>query len=326
MARRRRGRSWWDVDARPPEPSPSRASLRDRLGRDPSPVRGEGRSIAQTFWGKAWCRNLERYGDYSNRLPRGRTYVRSGAVRDVAIERGVVRALVMGSSLYEVRVEIGAVKKQTWSRLVKRCAGQLASMVELLEGRLSAEIMTAVTQAGDGLFPEPKEIRFQCSCPDWASMCKHVAAVLYGVGVRFDERPELLFELRAADPAKLVGSAATLPGDFGSERVLTGSLGEIFGVTIDDEAAARPRSSERRKRTAKPSPSKATTRRSSGARGRKARRSEATTVSRGELLACGVPASTIGGWLRRGVLLSTDTAGRYRLTRDARDRLRAYGA
>jgi uncharacterized Zn finger protein len=246
MARSRR--AWWTFTEREREPPPTPTALRRRLGREPDPVRGDGRSIARTFWGRAWCSNLERYGDYANRLPRGRTYCRSGAVVDLAIERGSVAALVKGTSLYAVEVRIAEVGARRWSALVKGCAGKLSSLVDLLEGRLSPEIMKAVTERGEGLFPEPKEIRFTCSCPDWASMCKHVAAVLYGVGVRLDARPELLFELRAADPQDLVGSASALPGHVPQERLLAGSLSDLFGVTIDDDAVAiRPRARARRK-------------------------------------------------------------------------------
>jgi uncharacterized Zn finger protein len=247
MARSRPGPVWWKIVDRPREEKPSAESLRDKLGREPDPVRGEGRSIAETFWGRAWCRNLEQYGDYANRLPRGRTYCRSGAVLDLAIARGVVTASVMGKSLYTVEVKIAEVGERRWSALVKRCGGKLSSLIDLLEGRLSPAIMEAVTERGEGLFPEPKEITFTCSCPDWASMCKHVAAVLYGVGVRFDARPELLFELRGAEPRELVGTPTSLPGEVADERALAGSLSEVFGVTIDDDAiAVEPKAMPRR--------------------------------------------------------------------------------
>jgi len=170
-----------------------------KKGQPVSPVVLEGRSIARTFWGQSWCRNLERYSDYSNRLPRGRTYVRNGSVVDLQIARGEVKARVSGSSLYTVRVEVGAVPRARWTALCRSCAGGIDSLVELLQGRLSKGVMARICAEKTGLFPSPAEIQFTCSCPDWAAMCKHVAAVLYGVGARLDARPELIFALRQGD-------------------------------------------------------------------------------------------------------------------------------
>src|SRR5271163_415228 len=164
-----------------------------------SPVKIEGRQIARTFWGKAWCENLESYRDYENRLPRGRTYVRNGSVVDLQIAPREVTATVSGSELYQVKVSIGEVPKKQWASICKDCTGGIDSLVELLQGRFAKGVMERICRQGDGLFPKPAEIRFSCSCPDHASMCKHVAAVLYGVGARLDAQPELLFRLRAVD-------------------------------------------------------------------------------------------------------------------------------
>src|SRR3954466_3348805 len=169
-----------------------------------APVRIEGRTIATTFWGKAWCDNLESYRDYENRLPRGRTYVRNGSVVDLQITPRQVKAMVSGSSIYAVTVGIEAVPKAQWQSLCRDCARGIDSLVELLQGRLSGAVMERLCRQGNGLFPEPSEIRFSCSCPDSASMCKHVAAVLYGIGSRLDEEPELLFRLRRVDEGDLV--------------------------------------------------------------------------------------------------------------------------
>ncbi|MCH9680178.1 MAG: hypothetical protein K0V04_01990, partial [Deltaproteobacteria bacterium] len=225
----------WSYDwGRRSSPRPELDELQQRLGRDPEPVSGEGRTFVATFWGKAWCANLERYRDYANRLPRGRTYLRKGLVLDLAIDRGQVTALVMGSELYEVRVKIGAVAAKRWGALRKACAGGLSSVVELLGGRISDDVMEAVTAAGTGLFPEPQDIELDCSCPDWATMCKHVAAALYGVGVRLDQQPDLLFVLRGVDPEQLVGSTNELVREVAFERQLSGDLSDIFGVHISD--------------------------------------------------------------------------------------------
>ena len=181
-----------------------------KSGKEMRPVRIEGHAIAKTFWGKAWCDNLETYSDCENRLTRGRTYARNGSVIDLKIEPGKVRALVMGSSQYKIEIGIAAVPDAQWNALRKECAGSIASLVELLQGKLSTAVMERICQSQTGLFPEPKDIQFDCPCPDWASMCKHVAAVLYGVGARLDAQPEILFTLRQVNATDLITQAAEL--------------------------------------------------------------------------------------------------------------------
>jgi len=167
-----------------------------KQGQSIAPVKIEGRTIAKSFWGKSWCGNLERYSDYENRLPRGRTYVRNGSVVDLKITKGEVAALVSGSELYKVKIAIKPVTATRWKAICRDCAGTIDSLVELLQGRLAKGVMDRICREGDGLFPAPGEIQLSCNCPDWADMCKHVAAVLYGVGARLDEMPRLLFVLR----------------------------------------------------------------------------------------------------------------------------------
>ena len=195
------------------------AKLR-RNGVAVAPVTIEGRTIARTFWGKAWCDNLESYHDYANRLPRGRSYVRSGAVVDLQIAPREVTARVSGSrpAPYTVRVTITGLPKARWKALCADCAGGIDSLVELLQGRFSKAVMERICRQGTGLFPSPKEIRFACSCPDYATMCKHVAAVLYGVGARLDHSPELLFRLRAVDETKMLSNLGTTLGDAAAGR------------------------------------------------------------------------------------------------------------
>ena len=165
-------------------------------GRTLSPVQLTGRAIARTFWGKSWCANLESYSDYANRLPRGRSYVRNGSVIDLRLDAGKVSALVQGSSLYKIEIGITALPRKAWEQFTSRCAGKVTNLLDLLQGRLSKEILQEIATPGTSLFPAPKEIKLSCSCPDWADMCKHVAAVLYGVGARLDEKPELFFTLQ----------------------------------------------------------------------------------------------------------------------------------
>src|ERR1700691_1671717 len=180
---------------------------RRKKGGSVSPVVIEGRVIAKTFWGKSWCENLERYSDYANRLPRGRTYARNGSVVDLQIEPGAIRALVSGSELYEVSLQVAPVAKARWKSICEDCAGAIDSLVELLQGRFSKGIMERICRQNHGLFPSPAELKLSCSCPDWADMCKHVAAVLYGIGARFDHQPELLFLLRGVEKNELIAKA-----------------------------------------------------------------------------------------------------------------------
>jgi len=201
------------------------------------PVVIEGRTIARTFWGKAWCDNLERYSDFENRLPRGRAYVRNGSVVDLQIAPGEVTAMVSGSDLYKTTVKVSAVPRTRWTSICTDCAGAIDSLVELLQGRFSEGVMERICQQKTGLFPAPAEIEFSCSCPDWASMCKHVAAVLYGVGARLDRQPELLFKLRKVDEKDLITKAGKrLPLSKkkpAADRVLAADgLSELFGLEL----------------------------------------------------------------------------------------------
>jgi uncharacterized Zn finger protein len=202
-----------------------------------SPIRVASRKLTATFWGDAWCKNLESYSDFSNRLPRGRTYLRNGSVIHLQIEAGRVRSFVSGSDLYELDIEIETLAKKRWTAVKGRCAGQIGSLVELLRGSVSTRVMEIVTSKGEGLFPSPREISMSCSCPDWATMCKHVAATLYGVGARLDREPELLFTLRGVDPAEMVEAAVDrkpTDGTVRKGRVLASSdLSSVFGVDID---------------------------------------------------------------------------------------------
>ncbi len=184
------------------------AKLKKR-GQSITPVKIEGRTIAKSFWGQAWCTNLERYSDYENRLPRGRSYVRNGSVVDLQIAKGEVTAMIAGSDLYRINIAISPVKASRWKAICRDCAGTIDSLVELLQGRLAKGVMDRVCREGDGLFPSPGEIKLSCSCPDWADMCKHVAAALYGIGARLDERPRLLFVLRGVDENELIARAGT---------------------------------------------------------------------------------------------------------------------
>jgi uncharacterized Zn finger protein len=236
--------------------------LRRRLRaekRRPAPVVVQGRAIVRTFWGQAWCRNLERYSDFASRLPRGRNYARNGSILDLQVLAGTVRAYVAGSELYTVEVSITPLGSRRWRGVVSACGSRIGSLIGLLRGELSDDIMAVLTEPTRGLFPEPREIRMRCSCPDFATMCKHVAATLYGVGVRLDQQPELFFTLRNVDQADLVGRAGTVNvfdavGGNGKQtkrkRIAADQLESIFGIEIAAEETVvrmrRPARGQRR--------------------------------------------------------------------------------
>jgi uncharacterized Zn finger protein len=210
---------------------------RRKAGHPVAPVRIAGRAIATTFWGQAWCDNMESYRDYENRLPRGRTYVRNGSVVDLQIAPGRITAAVSGSELYDVTVTIKETPQAHWRSICADCAGGIDSLVELLQGRLSKGVMERLCRQQGGLFPRPSDIRFSCSCPDHASMCKHVAAVLYGIGARLDHQPELLFRLRAVDETDLVRHVdAALPlskqGPAAGRVLETDDVSALFGLDM----------------------------------------------------------------------------------------------
>jgi uncharacterized Zn finger protein len=227
-----------------------------RKGHPVSPVKIAGRAIATTFWGQAWCDNLERYRDYANRIERGRTYVRNGSVVDLQIAPCEVLATVSGSALYKVTISIVGVPSRQWTSICKDCAGRIDSLVEVLQGRFAKGMMQRLCRQGDGLFPTPAEIRFSCSCLDQASLCKHVAAALYGVGARLDAEPALLFRLRAVDANDLVACVdppllVAKAGPASGKVLKDDDLSAMFGLDIAEgyspaepgaeSAAATPR-------------------------------------------------------------------------------------
>ena len=222
------------------------AALR-RKGRKLAPVVPKTRSrvLTRTFWGRAWCDNLTAYAALANRLERGRRYLRNGLVIDLQIQPGAVAALVSGSDVYEIRVAIKPVPASRWKALVKGAAGRIESVVELLAGRFDEGVMAHVCHQGTGLFPVPAEISYRCTCPDGSAggwLCKHVGATLYGVGVRLDEDPELLFRLRGVSAADLVTHATERLTTESSEKsgrrsIASEQLSSVFGIELD--AASR---------------------------------------------------------------------------------------
>ena len=179
-----------------------------KKGQRLTPVFISGRKIAKSWWGQAWCDNLKRYADYETRLPRGQRYVRSGAVVDLQIQKGRILARVQGSRKipYKVEIRISPLSQEHCDEIMERCGSRADSLESLLSGSFP-EPLKDVFLGDRGLFPKPREISFGCSCPDWAMMCKHVAAALYGVGARLDEDPLVFFTLRGIDTDHFVDVA-----------------------------------------------------------------------------------------------------------------------
>ena len=334
------------------------AALRKK-GRSVDPVNIGGQKIARTFWGQAWCGNLESYSDYANRLPRGRTYVRNGSVIDLRIDKGQVAALVSGSSIYVVDISIRPAKKARWKDLIGQCAGKIDSVVELLQGRFSKGVMKILARRDTGLFPSPREIELTCSCPDWAAMCKHVAAVLYGIGARLDHAPEMLFVLRGVDPMDLVAQAghggvlSELTEGLKAQILDAGSLSSIFGIDIadsDDEgiremprsgpkaggSSSRPdKDSKKAGRPAKRSVAGSRRQTKSGLKTAMTRQAKSPPrklkrrprrITARELIEHGIPRSTFQNWIASGVLKRTPERGAYRTTPTAEERIQAKRA
>ncbi len=237
-------RHYWGYKPYKPDKNTTAHAL-DKLkkkGREVSPVIIAGKDISKSWWGIKWCQNLESYSDYYNRLERGRSYVRNGAVIDLKILSGRIEALVQGSDIdpYEVEISIKPLKNEIWKAVTAECAGKIHSLGELFEGRFPIELSTLFTAREKGIFPSPHEIDFECSCPDYAFMCKHVAAALYGVGARLDNDPALFFTLRNVKIGDVVSGAVNRKSEDmlknANERsrrvIVDDGLDETFGIDI----------------------------------------------------------------------------------------------
>ena len=235
---------------------------------DISPVEIQGQKLARSWWGIAWNKNLEGYADYSNRIGRGRSYVRHRAVLDLKITPGKIVSLVQGSASkpYSITINIQKIKSSAWNPLIEKCRGEITSLSDLVDGNLPTSMETLLTARGSGLFPSPDEIDFHCSCPDWAVMCKHVAATLYGVGARLDQDPSLFFTLRGIRMDELVTQAARneaqdllkRAGQKSSGRIIReADLSTTFGIDMEDDTpetpASTPQPAGRKKAAAPPS-------------------------------------------------------------------------
>lgn len=254
-----------------------------KLGRL-EPVAVDGRTLARSWWGKSWNQNLERYSDFANRLPRGRSYLSNGMVLDLRIEKEMIKGIVAGtaSTSYQITIRIQAISTPAWKRLVEKAMGKIETLQSLLAGKFPEDLKGLFFAKDSGLFPAPNEIKLDCSCPDWATMCKHVAAVLYGVGARLDVSPELFFTLRGVNMDALISQVAKKetekllsrqPGK--SSRIIQPSdsrlsdISALFGVSLAADAppaapvvpaklskrprkvAAKPKSSKLKKKSSR---------------------------------------------------------------------------
>ncbi len=196
----------------------------------------KGNKLAVKFWGQSWQRHLESYADYESRLPRGRSYLRKGNVYNLNIDKGSVTAQVAGQSLYEVSIGISPLKPAHWQDIQKQCAGQIGSLLDLLGGKVGDSVLKVITDRDQGLFPGPKEIKINCNCLDWADLCKHAAAVLYAIGLRFDAEPELFFKLRGVNYEDLVSQAADAvaqePAAGNAVVIADDDISAMFGIDM----------------------------------------------------------------------------------------------
>lgn len=267
-----------------------------------APVRVQGRTIARSFWGRAWCEHIESFSDYDSRLGRGRSYLYAGAVLDLQVGEGVITAEVQGSSRYRQRIEVEPLPREQRTALMQLAAGKIDSLVALLRGELPPPLIAAMTDPAHGVFPTSRQLHLECSCPDYAMLCKHLAAVLYGIGARLDASPELLFRLRGVDVEEFMGPGAALViQDIAADRQATGDLAALFDIDLVDAlpSAVQPP-------TAAPTPPPRPVR-----------------VGREHLKVLGIRAPMIDAWLREGVLRTTGERHMYERTAEADRRIAA---
>ena len=207
------------------------------------PWRAAGkRPFGATWWGKAWVDALEQRARLDpNRLPRGRTYARTGAVGELEVRAGEIVAAVQGSRAkpYRVTVRVRTYSEKEWDRTLATLASQVGHLAALLDGEMPPGVADDLAAAKIDLLPVAGEVQPRCSCPDWAEPCKHSAAVCYLVADTLDADPFLLFLMRGRDRDPLlaglrarratgVGGAASgaargtqarrAAADFGSEQ------------------------------------------------------------------------------------------------------------
>jgi uncharacterized Zn finger protein len=221
-----------------------------KQGRKLNPIRIASHKIASTFWGIAWCDNLMLYADWANRMPRGRSYARNGSIIDLQIKEGKITSLVRGSSLYDIQITIDKLPSETWANIRQSCGQDIRSLIDLMRGKLPTNVLERLCNGQQGMFPSPEEVKISCSCPDYATLCKHAAATLYGVGHLLDSRPEIFFQLRGVDQNDLVSEAlnhdptAQLSSQDSATELAPEDLESIFGINLATVAPSTPANEE----------------------------------------------------------------------------------
>lgn len=291
-----------------------------KKGKKIEPVNIEGRQISKKFWGQMWCDHLDAFADYDNRLPRGRTYVRNGSVCHLSIEKGCCEAFVSGSELYKVVINIAPLAKKTWEEIISVCKGKIGSLLELLQGKLSHEVMKVVSNPQAGLFPKEEEFTCKCSCPDWATICKHIAAVFYGIGNRLDDQPHLLFQLRSVDPSELIDAQIAVDIAPTESKLANDDLSALFGIEMDttNESPKNIHENKSNKKKTKVSPKpqekKLSVDKLTGKLLKKFREQKEMTVNEfAEML--GVTSATIYRWEKATDLIKTNSESKKALSK-----------
>jgi uncharacterized Zn finger protein len=188
--------------------------------------------FASSWWAQRWIRVLEKFG-WSARLNRGRSYARSGNVLEIDVQPGLVRAKVQGSRKQPYRVEIGLkpISRGDWNKVFALLRRKAIYAARLLSGEMPRDIEEIFKAAGVPLFPQSGEdLLMSCTCPDWASPCKHVAAAYYVLGSEFDRDPFLLFQLRGRNREQVM---AALRGQR-PERVPRAQAPRITSEPLED--------------------------------------------------------------------------------------------
>lgn len=169
-------------------------------------IRKQTGEIGETWWAKRFLSILDSFG-WSKRLTRGRSYARSGQVIEYNIDYGVITSKVQGSRAkpYSINIKVKTLSMKQWSSIIKTMASQARFLAKLLSGEMPHDIEDLFKSTGVPLFPSSeKDFHAECSCPDWANPCKHIAAVYYVVGEAFDRNPFLIFHLRGVKKDELL--------------------------------------------------------------------------------------------------------------------------
>ena len=194
------------------------------------PVVSRSRKLATRFWGSAWMRHLAVCESGGLSLAPGRTLLRHGCVLDVQVAPGRVTAVVSADALYDVELRLRPPEEERVEALAALCAGKIDSLLSLLEGRVDAALLQQLCDPENGLLPDARDWHISCSCPDWSEPCPHAAAAMYALGVLLDAQPELLFTLRAIEPAVLLRKPDIAPAAYDVSL-----LGATFGIDLDLE-------------------------------------------------------------------------------------------